>query len=485
MNLMDEIAKKESETLEFKAELPDDSLAFVKDIIAFSNGVGGLLVIGIKEGTREPVGVPDRDQQYVEERIANAVANMIEQQVIPVFSWANYKGKSVLIVTIRAGQEMPYHVKGKPLSEGTYIRIGPTTHLAKPMQIEELKRYGRVPYDKQRNYDIKITDEAVKKLCDELSAYRKRTFTKKDLITMQVIKEDAGIEYPTNAYALLTGDEPSMGSSHTVECAVFRGKEKHVFIDKASFRGPIYEQIESAHKFVIKSIKVGQWLPQDSIAMKDIFEVPTEAIRESIANAVCHRDYAFDNSSIFVAVYDDRIEVISPGILPLSTTMSNAMSGISMPRNQTLASVFRSAGITEGWGTGIRKIIKECRDYGLKDPTFEQRSFQFVVTLYRSDQYDPEKWYWRKKESEVRDSLMHTGIQAKTPEGLEGDELTVYNAILLGNGDTIDDLVRFTGISRSTVKRVLTKLKEKNIADREGNKRNGRYVLIVEPNQHN
>ncbi|MCL2890491.1 MAG: hypothetical protein FWF40_01205, partial [Methanomassiliicoccaceae archaeon] len=225
--------------------------------------------------------------------------------------------------------------------------------------------------------------------------------------------------------------------------------------------------------------------PQGSIAMKDIFEVPSDAIRESIANAVCHRDYAFDNSNIFVAVFDDRIEIISPGILPLGTTMSNAMSGISTPRNQTLALVFRSAGVTEGWGTGIRKIIKECRDYGLKDPMFEQRSFQFVVTLYRSDQYDPEKWYWRKKESEIRNSLMHTGIPVKTPESLAGDELTVYNAILLGNGDTIDNLVRFTGISRSTLKRVLTKLKDRNIADREGNKRNGRYVLTVESDKHN
>jgi len=390
----------------------------------------------------------------------------------------------VLIVTIRASSDRPYHIKGKPLSEGAYIRIGPTTHLARPMQIDELKRYGRVPYDRQRNYEAKITDKAVKKLCEDLTEYGKRKFTKKDLLSLQVIKEDAGTEYPTNAYALLTGDQPSMGLSHTIECAVYRGKDKQVFLDKTTIHGPIYEQIENAHKFVIKNIKVGQWLPQDSIAMKDIFEVPTDAIRESIANAVCHRDYAFDNSNIFVAVFDDRIEIISPGILPLGTTMSNAMSGISTPRNQTLALVFRSAGVTEGWGTGIRKIIKECRDYGLKDPTFEQRSFQFAVTLYRSDQYDPEKWYWRKKESEVRDNLMHTGIPTKTPEGLAGDELTVYNAILLGNGDTIDNLVRFTGISRSTVKRVLVKLKERNIADREGNKRNGRYVLIVEPNPH-
>ncbi|MCL2712304.1 MAG: putative DNA binding domain-containing protein [Methanomassiliicoccaceae archaeon] len=480
MTLLDEIAKKESETLEFKAELPDDSLVFVKTMIAFSNGTGGLLVIGIKEGTHEPMGVSEDDQQDIEERITNAAASMCEPQMVPVFSWTKYKEKNVLIVTIRAGTEKPYHVKGKARSEGTYIRIGPTTHLAKQAQIDELKQFGKVPFDKQRNYETRMTDGATKKLCDDLSEYGKRKFTKKDLLSLQVIKEDAGTEYPTNAYALLTGDI-SMGLYHIIECAAFRGKEKGVFIDRATFREPIHEQIENAHRFVIKNIKVGQWLPGGTIAMQNIYEVPSEAIRESIANAVTHRNYNVDNSNIYVAVFDDRIEIISPGILPPDTTMSNALSGISTPRNHTLASVFKSAGVTEGWGTGIRKIIKECRMCGLRDPTFEQRSpQQFVVTLYRSDKFDPEVWYRRMKESEAKESLpMNADIPTKVPNGLTDEEKAVYNAILSGNGDSLKDLETFTGFSRAAVKRVLLGLKGKDVAGREGNKRNGRYVIIT------
>lgn len=478
MDLMDEIAKKESETLEFKAELSRDPLTYIKTMIAFSNGTGGLFVVGIREKSYEIVGISDDDQQDVEEKIINNVANMCEPQIVPVFSWTKYKGKNVLIVTVRAGPEKPYHIVDKPLSEGTYIRIGPTTHLAKQAQIEELKQLGKTPFDKQRNYDTKITDESVRKLCDDLTAYGKRTFMKKDLISMQVIREDFGIEFPTNAYTLLTGDV-NMGLFHIIECAVFRGKDKGVFLDKASFREPIYEQIEGAYRFVLKNIKVGQWLPPEGIAMKDIFEVPRYAIRESIANAVCHRNYNIDNGNIYVAVFDDRIEIISPGMLPPDTTMSNAMSGISSSRNQTLAAVFKSAGITEGWGTGIRKIINECRAYGLKDPTFEQRSpQQFVVTLYRSDKYDPQVWYERIKNSEAMENLsQEENIPITVPTGLTSEEKAIYGAISSGNGDTIDDLVRFTGISRSTVKRILAKLKEKNIADREGAKRNGRFII--------
>jgi len=349
MTLLDEITKKESETLELKSELPDEPMTYVKTIISFSNGLGGLLVIGIKEGTYEPTGIPENEQQYIEERIINAVASMCEPQIIPAFSWAKYKGSDILIVRIRAGTEKPYHVRGKAKSEGTYVRIGPTTHLAKNAQIKELEQYGKLPFDRQRTYDAKITKKAVKKLCGDLTAYGKRKFTENDLLTLQVIKKDAGEEYPTNAYALLTGDV-SMGLYHTVECAVFRGKEKNVFLDRASFGGPVYEQIENAHKFVIRNIKVGQWLPEGKIAMRNIFEVPSEAIRECIANAVSHRNYAIDNSNIFVAVYDDRIEITSPGTLPLDTTMADALSGVSTPRNQTLASVFRAAGVTEGGG---------------------------------------------------------------------------------------------------------------------------------------
>ncbi|MDR3206110.1 MAG: hypothetical protein LBT41_03315 [Candidatus Methanoplasma sp.] len=109
-----------------------------------------------------------------------------------------------------------------------------------------------------------------------------------------------------------------------------------------------------------------------------------------------------------MAVYDDCIEITSPGTLPPDTTMANALSGISTSGNQTLASVFKCAGVTEGRGTGIGKIIRECRAYGLKDPTFEQRHSQFVVTLYRSDKYDPEVWYRRKTESDAAESLQNS-----------------------------------------------------------------------------
>lgn len=479
MTLLDEIAKKESETLDFKAELSDESLTYIKTIIAFANGTGGLLVVGIKEKTYEATGIPDDDQQDVEEVIVNNVANMCEPQIIPVFSWTKYNGKNVLIVTVRAGNEKPYHIKGKPKAEGTYIRIGPTTHLAKYAQIEELKQLGKTPFDKQRNYSTKITDEAVQKLCDDLTAYGKRTFTKRDLISMQVIKEDFGLEYPTNAYTLLTGDV-NMGLYHIIECAVFRGKEKSVFLDKATFRGPVYEQIENAYRFVIKNIKVGQWLPPGEIAMRDIYEVPSDAIRESIANGITHRNYNIDNGNIYVAIFDDRIEVISPGMLPPDTTMSNAMSGVSTPRNHTLASVFKNAGVTEGWGTGIKKIIRECRLYGLKDPTFEQRSpQQFVVTFYRSDKYDPQVWYNRMMENTAMENLIRDDLP-EIPSDMTGEETTVHKAILSGNGDTLRDIERFTGFSRATVRRVLAQLKEKNIADREGTNRNGRYVLICQ-----
>ena len=478
MTLLDEIAKRESETLEFKAELSDEPLTYVKTMIAFSNGTGGLLVFGIKEKTYEAVGIGEDDQQDMEEKVISNAVNLCEQQIVPVFSWMKYEGKNVLIVAVRAGNEKPYHVKGRPLSEGTYIRIGPTTHLAKHAQIEELKQFGKTPFDRQRNYDTKITDEAVRKLCDDLTEYGKRKFTKKDLVSMKVIREDFGIEYPTNAYTLLTGDV-NMELYHIIECAAFRGKDKGVFLDKATFRGPIYEQIEGAHKFVLKNIKVGQWLPHGEIAMKDICEVPSDAVRESIANAVCHRNYNIDNGNIYVAVFDDRIEVISPGILPPDTTMSNALSGISTPRNHTLASVFKNAGITEGWGTGIRKIIEECRLHGLKDPTFEQRSpQQFVVTFYRSGEYDPEVWYKRRTENEAPTGRMRTDLP-RPPIGMTDEETAVHKAIQSGNGNAMKDIERFTGFSRETAKRIISSLKEKGIADREGNKRNGRYVIKV------
>ena len=116
---------------------------------------------------------------------------------------------------------------------------------------------------------------------------------------------------------------------------------------------------------------------------KEKYELPPEAIREMIVNAHCHRNFLYE-SCIQVAVYDDRLEVTSPGGLYNGLTYEELMSGHSRIRNKGIANVFSQMGLVESWGSGIRRILDAAKDYDLAEPVFQEFDNMFRVELFRS-----------------------------------------------------------------------------------------------------
>lgn len=115
---------------------------------------------------------------------------------------------------------------------------------------------------------------------------------------------------------------------------------------------------------------------------KDLYELPISAVRETIANAVLHRSY-LDRSCVQVCIYDDRLEVSSPGMLYGGLDIETAKTGKSTCRNEAIAEAFHYMHIVEAWGTGIPRIINRCNEYGLPAPVFEEFGDGFKVTLFR------------------------------------------------------------------------------------------------------
>lgn len=128
----------------------------------------------------------------------------------------------------------------------------------------------------------------------------------------------------------------------------------------------------------------------NGIYRNDLFELPVAAIREMIANAVVHRSY-LDKSCIQVCMYDDRIEVLSPGTLYGGLDLEAAKLGKSTCRNEAVAEAFHYMRIIEAWGTGIPRIINRCREYGLPEPVFEEFGNGFKVTMYKKVSNTDEK----------------------------------------------------------------------------------------------
>ena len=144
--------------------------------------------------------------------------------------------------------------------------------------------------------------------------------TKNTLISWGVLKDAEGKIYPTNAYALLTGKMPQMP---VIQCGVFKGTNRAHFVDRREFEGSIQEQMEAAYQYVLEKINMGMTIM--GMYRQDVYELPTDSIRELIANAVAHRSY-LEPGNIQVALFDDRLEVTSPGMLFKAEKSGNCQS---------------------------------------------------------------------------------------------------------------------------------------------------------------
>ncbi len=374
----------ESKNIEYKVSVPDKSEKYMKTIVAFANTQGGRLLIGIDDKTHEIVGVDSVNLFQIMDSIANAVSDSCEPQIIPDIEPQTVDGKNIIVVMVEAGKNRPYYLKSKGKEAGTYIRVAGTSRLAYCEKIKELEMEGaRISWDELTCVGYNVTDEATEKLCKDIEAFRKKagmtehSVKKEQLINWKILKQSEGQLLATNAYVLLTSDYFSFSKT---QCAVFRGRDRAIFLDKREFTGPIYTQIEEAVDFVLRNIRLGATI--DGLVRRERYELPPEAIREMIINAHCHRNL-LDESCIQVAIYDDRLEVTSPGGLYNGLTYAEVMSGHSKIRNKGIANVFGQMGLVEAWGSGIKRIFSAAEEYGLPQPKVKEFDNMFRVELFR------------------------------------------------------------------------------------------------------
>ncbi|MDL2301500.1 putative DNA binding domain-containing protein [Lachnospiraceae bacterium OttesenSCG-928-D06] len=397
MNLQ-EIMQGESKNVEFKVELPKKSEKYMKSVIAFSNTSGGKIVIGVNDVTGQIIGVDEKEVFRIMDSIANAVSDNCEPQIVPDVTFQTIDGKCVIIIEIYPGSGRPYFFKSVGKNHGTYIRVGGTSRPADETKIKELELEGaNLSWDELTCIGYKVTEEAVNTLCADIYRYmldsvsteeekkEVHKVTKEHLLNWGVLKSLDGELTATNAFVLLTD---SYFRFSKIQCALFKGTDRDVFIDKKEYSGSLYEQIEDAYKFVLKHINLGADI--EGLVRKDAYELPIAAIREMIVNAVCHRNY-MDNSCVQVAVYDNRVEVTSPGMLYGGLTLEEAMRGRSKIRNRAIAEVLSRMEIVESWGTGIKRIMNRAKEYGLTEPEFLEIGDTFRVNLFRKADKKPIK----------------------------------------------------------------------------------------------
>lgn len=163
----------------------------------------------------------------------------------------------------------------------------------------------------------------------------------------------------------------------------FKGDTRAVFIDKREYTGYLWEQVEGAFQFVLRNIRLGALI--EDVYRKDVYELPPASIREVLLNAVMNCSY-IQQSGVQVAVFDNRLEITSPGGLMPSVTIDRMKEGYSQIRNKALARVFSYLNLIEAWGTGIPRLYQEVREYGLPDPEIVDMETALRVCIYRSQE---------------------------------------------------------------------------------------------------
>jgi len=287
------------------------------------------------------------------------------------------EGAQLLIVQVFPGMATPYYIKSQGKENGTYIRFGATTRNADLAALSELENRGRnVSYDGLPYRSLKVTDVDIAFLCKDFSKRAKRKITKADLENLHLLTGRSH-DKATNALAILLGKHEY---TSRIQCARFRGTMRADFLDKKDYNGPLCKQIDDAYKFVLNHLNMA--IEINGVVHDERYELPPKAIRELIINAAIHRNYQM-NSSVQVAVYDDRVEISSPGSLYGTLTLEEALSGRSSIRNKTLARTLEKVNVLEGWGSGFQRINTMCQEYGVARPVFTEIGDMFRVNFYR------------------------------------------------------------------------------------------------------
>ena len=189
---------------------------------------------------------------------------------------------------------------------------------------------------------------------------------------------------PCNAVALLFTQNPGRYVVEAqVMCARFLGTDSVQFLDERSFAGNVFLQLEEALAFVTRNTRqqpVITGRPERDV----VPEYPAEAVREAITNAICHRDYTM-TGTVQVRIYDDRLEVWNPGMLPAGIVVEELYrEHPSRPRNPRLAAAMHRARLIEHWGTGTLRIVRACESRGMPRPEFVSAMGSFIVRFSKS-----------------------------------------------------------------------------------------------------
>lgn len=365
----------ENEAVEFKAAaVTSESLA--KEIIAFANTQGGSILIGVEDnGMISGVGNPAALEEWV--------ANICRQNVIPaiqvLIQIEKYLDKNILHIEVPKGKDKPYQT-----NKNQYlIRVGTTNRTASQTELLRMfQQAGVFHFDATGVYKTKISDLNWSKLDKYFEQYEIDYSNEIDkqrfLVNTDIMAEDGKVSV---AGLLVFGINPQKYLYNaSISFAHFAGNDlSDELIDKQVIEGTLDYQIDTCLAVIKNNIKHPSII-EGAKTVDTVFLYPDRVFREIIVNACLHRNYAITGSSIRVFLFENRLEVRSPGRLPNSVTIEKMKAGVSFALNPVLLKFMQNLRYIDKLGRGI-PMVNRIAQQNNKQLILEEIGEEFVLIL--------------------------------------------------------------------------------------------------------
>lgn len=374
----------ESETIEFKRTTGQRSEAS-RAVCGMLNGIGGFVFFGVEDDGRI-VG-----QEVTAKTVADLVHELRRIDPQPALTPERVpleNGREVLVVSVPGRTGGAFTYDGRP-----YVRQGPVTAIMPQEQYRRLLLEGAHPAHRWEilpasgvsldDLDHAEIDRTVGEAVRRLRLDDPGTGDPEQLLrAMQLIRNGQLV----NAAVVLFCRRERLAQLYPqclLRLARFRGTDKSEFIDNRQEVGNAFDLMMRAQRFLRDHLPVAGRIVPSLFERVDDPLYPPAALREALANAICHRDYSMPGGSVGIALYDDRLEITSTGALPFGLTPEALLKPhTSQPWNPLIANVFFRRGVIEQWGRGTLKMVELAAQAGLAAPEFEQRGGEVVVRFW-------------------------------------------------------------------------------------------------------
>lgn len=477
------VGKGEGLQVKFKVSLPSKVRELAEDVCGLANADGGFVFIGV-----------DDDNQIVGASIDNAKRSAVIDslgEITPQLPFEFYPlavgGIEVWVVEVPRGNNLPYIYSGS-----VFVRQGATCR--KLRSRDEMMNFFRecnsLHFDSApvSNFDLMA----------ELDKENFRVFCRKarisnDVEPLQVLRNlnvfDSRSGCPKAGAVMFFAEHPEHRFPRSwVHCVRFKGKENVMILDDKRYFGPIYQQYVQSLNWLIDKLELGI-VVDDAGPHKEILELPVDALREALVNALSHRDYYEAGAVVVISVYDDRVVISNPGgLLP---EVADDFGHRSLSRNPFIFDMFTRMHLIEQVGSGIPRMCRLMNDMGLPDPAFNTKGM-FSITFSRMESEN------------VGIKVENVGVEAKN-EGVESenDGVEIENVGIKSENDGVEikiklnktqsnlleilsrngvfsakDLTEMLSVSLSTVERNLSFLQKNGFIKREGSDRYGKWIVL-------